>query len=644
MRSRYSRWDGRQDPFGPEIPAAEVLEEMSEDILSGAGAQGALQRLLRRGMQGRFAGLDSLRARLRAARAQAESALDLAGPLEDIRERLEGLLERERATLSFEATEDARMREAFLDQLPADVPGQIRELTDYRFVDPQAQRMFDELMEHVREQVMGAYFRNLAKGMRNITPEQLAAFKDMLADLNGLIEKRERGELTPEDFSAFMARYGDFFPDDPKTLDELLENMARRMAAMSSLLASMSPEQRAELQALAEQVMGDMDLAFEVDRLGSNLASLFPQMPWGEPMPGEGEGTEPLSATVDAMERLHEFEDLDRAMQGDYAGASLQDVDEDALRRSVGEDAVRDLRRLKEIERALERAGLVQRRGGRLEVTPRGARKMGERALIRVFERLRRDREGMHEARDPGGSAEPTGATRPWRFGDAGQIAVQRTVFNAVLREGSGGVPTLRAEDFELVEAEQRTETATALLLDLSFSMPLRGHFVHAKRMALALHALIEGRYPHDRLYLVGFSDYARQMEPRDLTAAGWERVYGTNMHHAFNLAGRLLAQHPRAARQVIMVTDGEPTAHLEGERAFFSWPPVARTIELTLTEAMRLARSGVTLNIFMLEESAGLIRFMERLARLTSGRVFLMDDRELGDFVVRDYVARRSS
>jgi uncharacterized protein with von Willebrand factor type A (vWA) domain len=644
MRSRYSRWDGRQDPFGPEIPAAEVLEEMSEDILSGAGAQGALQRLLRRGMQGRFAGLDSLRARLRAARAQAESALDLAGPLEDFRERLEGLLERERATLSFEATEDARMREAFLDQLPADVPGQIRELTDYRFVDPQAQRMFDELMEHVREQVMGAYFRNLAEGMRNITPEQLAAFKDMLADLNGLIEKRERGELTPEDFSAFMARYGDFFPDDPKTLDELLENMARRMAAMSSLLASMSPEQRAELQALAEQVMGDMDLAFEVDRLGSNLASLFPQMPWGEPMPGEGEGTEPLSATVDAMERLHEFEDLDRAMQGDYAGASLQDVDEDALRRSVGEDAVRDLRRLKEIERALERAGLVQRRGGRLEVTPRGARKMGERALIRVFERLRRDREGMHEARDPGGSAEPTGATRPWRFGDAGQIAVQRTVFNAVLREGSGGVPTLRAEDFELVEAEQRTETATALLLDLSFSMPLRGHFVHAKRMALALHALIEGRYPHDRLYLVGFSDYARQMEPRDLTAAGWERVYGTNMHHAFNLAGRLLAQHPRAARQVIMVTDGEPTAHLEGERAFFSWPPVARTIELTLTEAMRLARSGVTLNIFMLEESAGLIRFMERLARLTSGRVFLMDDRELGDFVVRDYVARRSS
>jgi len=282
VRTRYSRWDGRQDPFGPEIPAADVLEEMSDDILSGAGAQGALQRLMRRGMQGRFDGLDALRQRLRRARAESQSALDLSGPLEDVRERLEQLLERERSTLSFEATDDARMREAFLDQLPPDAPGQIRELTDYRFVDPQAQQMFDDLMEHVREQVMGAYFRNMTEGMRNITPEQMRAFKDMLSELNGLIEKRERGELTPEDFASFMQRYGDFFPDDPKTLDELLENMARRMAAMSSLLASMSPEQRAELQALAEQVMGDMDLAFEVDRLGSNLASLFPQMGWGE--------------------------------------------------------------------------------------------------------------------------------------------------------------------------------------------------------------------------------------------------------------------------------------------------------------------------------------------------------------------------
>ena len=642
MQARYSRWDDTQDPFGPELSAGELLEELSDDALSGLGIEGALSRLMRRGMQGSFDGLDALRARLRERRAREQANLDLSGPLEELRERLDDIVDRERSTLSFKAEDDARIREAFLDALPPDVPGRIGELSDYRFVDPEAQAAFDELMEHIREQVMGAYFRSMAEGLRSMSPEDLARFRDMLAELNQMIEQRERGEHY--DFEGFMQRHGEFFPGNPRTLDELLEQMAARMAAMSRLLASMSPEERAELRALSEQVLQDMDLAFEADRLGSNLSSAFPDLGWGEPALAGGDEPMPLSATIDAMERLHELEELDRSLQGDYPGASIDDVDEDALRQALGEDAVRDLRRLKEIERALERAGLVARERGRLEVTPKGARSMGERALVRVFEQLRRDREGVHEAREAGGLAEPTGATRPWRFGDAGQIAVQRSVFNAVVRGGPGAQVRLEPDDLELLEAEQRTEAATALLLDLSFSMPLRGHDVHAKRMALALHALIEGRYPHDTLYLIGFSDYARQMQPRELAAAGWERVYGTNMHHAFHLAGRLLAQHPRATRQVIMVTDGEPTAHLDGEKARFAWPPVPKTIRLTLAEATKLSRSGVTLNVFMLEDSPGLIGFMERLAELTAGRVFLMDDRELGSFVLRDFVRRRAS
>jgi uncharacterized protein with von Willebrand factor type A (vWA) domain len=642
MRFRYSRWDDTQDPFGPDLAAADLLEELSEDVLGGAGIEGAMHRMMREGMRGRFSGLDSLRDRLRRMRAQEEAALDLAGPLEEVRERLDEILDRERSSLSFRADDDARMRETFLDSLPPDAPGQIRELTDYRFVDHEAQRMFDALVESVREQVMRAYLRSAADGLRNVTAEDLSRLRDMLADLNDMIERRERGE--PYDFEGFMQRHGDLVPGDPKTLDELLEQMARRMAAMSRLIASLSPEQRAELQALSEQVMQDMDLAFEMSRLGANLQGAFAELPWDEPAMGGGDDPQALSATVDALERLHDYEDLERSMTGDYAGAALEDVDEDAVRRTMGEPAVRDLRRLKEVERLLEKAGLVQRNRGRLEVTPRGARKLGERALGQVFEELRRDREGTHLARDPGGAAEPTGATRPWLFGDTGQIAVQRSVFNAVRRAGgtSDAGVRLTAEDLELVEAEQRTETATALLLDLSFSMPLRGHWVHAKKMALALHALIEGRYPHDTLYLVGFSDYARRMEPEDLTAAGWERTYGTNMQHAFLLAGRLLAQHTRAVRQVIMVTDGEPTAHLVGDAAFFNWPPLPETVRLTLAEAMRLSRSGVRLNVFMLEESEGLVGFMERLARVAGGRIFLMDDHRLGEFVVRDYVRGR--
>jgi uncharacterized protein with von Willebrand factor type A (vWA) domain len=645
VRIRYSRWDGTQNPLGDELSAGELLDAMSEDILSGGGADAALRRLMRRGMSGRITGTDALAARLREARRQEEERLDLEGPLAELADRLDDILERERTALSFRDEDDARAREAFLDALPRDLPGRIQELRDYRFVDPEAERKFDELMKELTEQVLGASFRNLAQGLKDLSPQELQRMKDMLADLNAMIEARERGEHRQDHFDRFMQHHGDFFPEGPRTLDELLESLARRLAAMSRLMASLPPDRRRELEELARQVLGDLDLAFEADRLASHLGSLFPRMPWDEPALGGGDEAMPLSATLDSLERLHDFEELDQSLRGDYAGASMEDVDEDAVRRTLGDDAVRDVRRLKEIERALEQAGLITRSHGRIEVTPRGARKLGERALVRVFERLRRDREGSHEAREAGGLAEPTGATRPWRFGDSGQVAVQRTVFNALVREGPGGGSVrILPDDLELVEAETRTETATALLLDLSFSMPLRGHFVPAKRMALALHALIEGRYPSDTLYLIGFSDFARPLRPEDLTASGWERVYGTNMQHAFNLAGRLLAQHPRAARQVIMVTDGEPTAHLEGEEVFFSWPPVRETIRRTLSEAIQLARAGVTLNVFMLEDSPGLARFMERLARLTSGRVFLMSAESAGDFVLRDYVRGRAS
>src|SRR5438270_2114360 len=372
MRSRYSRWDGSQEPFGPDVDVGDLLDAMSGEILSGAGAESALRRLMRRGMRGRFSGMDALRSRLRQARRQEQDRLNLAGPLEDVRERLEAILERERTTLSCKAEDDARMREAFLEALPPDVAGRINELRDYRFVDPQAQREFDQLMDFLKEQVLGSYFRNMAQGLQNLSPEELQRFKDMLAELNSMIEARDRGEHTQQNFERFMQRYGAFFPENPRTLEELLEQMARRMAALSQLLASLSPEQRAELQALAEQMLQDMDLAFEADRLGRHLSGRFPDLPWSEPSLAGGEEAMPMSATVDALERMHDYEELDRSFRGDYPGATIEDIDEDALRRTLGDDAVRDLRRLKEIERALEEAGLVARRSGRLEVTPRG--------------------------------------------------------------------------------------------------------------------------------------------------------------------------------------------------------------------------------------------------------------------------------
>jgi uncharacterized protein with von Willebrand factor type A (vWA) domain len=285
---------------------------------------------------------------------------------------------------------------------------------------------------------------------------------------------------------------------------------------------------------------------------------------------------------------------------------------------------------------------VLQARDGELVLTPRGARLLGEKALTALLDRVRRQPADHRPGADP----EPTGQTRPWHFGATEPLAVQRTLSNAVMRragERAGPGRTeepfrLRPDDLEVVEQEVRPATATALLLDLSFSMPLQGHFVPAKRMALALHALIEGKHRADSLYLVGFSDYARRLQPADLARAGFERVYGTNMQHAFLLARRLLADDPREVKQVIMVTDGEPTAHLVGDEAIFNWPPVPETLETTLREAMRLARMGIALNIFLLEDAPGLVAFAERLARTTGGQVFRMSAEEVGRTVLHGY------
>jgi uncharacterized protein with von Willebrand factor type A (vWA) domain len=616
----------------------QVLDELSEDVLGGFGTDWSLQNLLRRGLPGTLPGLEDLRRRLRQAREQAARRTGLAGPLTEARRRLNEIVELEKAALSAAEGDDARLKETALDLLPESLSKAIDELRRYEFESPEAQTRFDALVDDLRKDILDSHFKNLTGSMRSLTPEQIERVKDMLAELNDMIDARERGD--PYDFDGFMSRYGDLFPWNPHDLDELLEGLARRAAAMSRMLAAMTPEQRRELQELAEGLMGDMDLAFQMDRLSRSMRSLSPGPQWDEPIEGSDEPM-PMSQTLDAIERIGELEELEQQVSGDYAGATLDDIDEERLRRALGEDAVRDLRRLKEIERMLEEAGVMVRRHGKLELTARGARLIGERSLTGIMDRIRRV--PTHRARGAG-LAEATGQTRPWSFGDEEDISVQRTLYNAVTRSGPRTPVKLEAQDFEIVETETRPRAATALLLDLSFSMPLRGHWVPAKRMALALHALIEGKYPQDSFYLVGFSDYARRMEPPDLATAGWERVHGTNMQHAFLLAQRLLAEDPRPIKQVIMVTDGEPTAHLEDGYAFFNWPPLPETIEKTLREALRLARSGISINVFMLEDAPGLIEFMDRLAGLTGGRVFPTTSSDVGSFVIRDYVGGRAA
>jgi len=638
MKARFSRWDDSQIPFDEDIDVADALDELSDDLLEGFGTEGALDNLRHSGISGKARGLDELRRMLADKRRRAAEELNLSGPFEEVRQKLDEVLMLERKELARRLEDEARVAEAMLDALPRAPAAALKELIGYDFASAEAQQRFQELLDELKKEVLNSYFGRLAGGMRDLTAEDIERVKDMLSDLNTMIAARDRGD--DYDFEGFMARYGDMFPDNPKTLEELLEGMARRMAAMSRLLASLSERQRSELAALAEQVMGDLDLAFQVDRLTRTLQEHMPDLPWGEEAPGWGEGDMPMSEAVDAIERLGEYEDLDQSLAGDYPGASLDDIDEEKLAEALGDDAVRDLGRLRAIEKALEEAGVLQRSGNRLELTARGARLLGERSLTKLLSRIRS--EPTHRA--GGGQAEPTGQMRPWVFGDDDQISVERTVYNAVVRLGPGRELRLSPDDFEVKETESRPRTSTALLLDLSFSMPLNGHWVPAKKTALALHALIEGKYPDDTLHLIGFSDYARPLTPQSLATVGWENVHGTNMQHAFLLAHRLLSNDRSAVKQVIMVTDGEPTAHLDPDgSALFNWPPVPITIEKTLREAARLARSQIKINVFMLEETPGLVRFMDRLARLTGGQVFQAEAAGLGAAIVGGYGRRRA-
>lgn len=640
---RYSRWDGTQDPLGEQVDVGDVLERLGEDMLSGVGGRDALAQLRQSGWRGQT-GLQELRDRVRRMRHDVARELDLDGPFQQLQEALDEILDIEREELAGREDMDARFAEAALDALPPDPAGRLRTLQGHEFASDEAQRRFDDLVEELRRDVLDAYLRDLAGAVDRVGPDEVRAMAEMLADLNAMLEARERGE--EPDFEEFMARHGHLFPEQPGTLDELLEVLARRAMAMQQLMAAMSPGQRAQLAELARAVFDDLDLQLQLSQLHGNLARAMAGIDWSAMGPPERDGVPgPLSSLVDGMERLAELDELEQSLAGDYAGATLEDIDEDALRRSLGQDAVRDLRRLRQVERDLERAGVLAARDGELVMTPRGARLLGEKALTRLLDRVRRQPADHRPGADP----EPTGQTRPWQFGDTDPLAVTRTVSNAVMRLAGEGrrfgadaddeAPIRFApDDLEVVEQEVRPATATALLLDLSFSMPLQGHFVPAKRMALALHALIEGKHRADSLHLIGFSDYARRMQPADLARAGFERVYGTNMQHAFLLARRLLADDPRPVKQVIMVTDGEPTAHLVGDEAVFNWPPVPETLETTLREAMRLARMGISLNIFLLEDAHGLVAFARRLADLTGGQVFQMSAEEVGRTVLHGY------
>jgi uncharacterized protein with von Willebrand factor type A (vWA) domain len=645
MSSRYGPWRGGPDPLEPPFDVTEALDRLGEGVLGGERPGDALRDLLRRGLPGR-PGLDDLMRQARERRRELRRRGRLDGTLEEVRELLDQALEAERGALFPDPSDAARLAEAELDQLPEDTARAVTQLSGYEWRSPEAAEAYEQIRDLLRREVLDAQFRGMKQALEGADPEAMQRVKDMLADLNTMLEADAKGQDTQAAFDEFMDRYGDMFPDNPRNLDELVDSLARRAAAASRMLASMTPEQRAELAELMQEAMGDMGLAMELERLTSALRWRRPDLPWDQGTPMEGGQPMGLGDATTALEELADAESLASSLAQDYPGASLDDIDPEVLERSLGRAAVDDLEALKALERQLADQGYITRERGELKLTPKAIRRIGLAALNRIFRHLADGPgRGDHDIPAAGRLGEPTGSSRPWRFGDEQPIDVVATVRNAVRRQGPspGGRVALAVDDFEIVETERRTTAAVSLLVDLSYSMVLREAWGAAKTTALALHSLVDTKFPQDALQIVGFSSLARELKAADLAELGPDMVQGTNLQHALMLAGRHLARHPEAEPVVLVITDGEPTAHLTRDGTpWFDWPPLPETIERTMTEVLRLTRRGATINVFMLDDEPRLVRFVEAMAQLNGGRVFAPSSDRLGDYVVSDYMKAR--
>ena len=683
-RYRYSPWTGGADPLAPPFDVRSALDEVGRDVMAGGSLRESLRELLRRGMDGRR-GLDDLAERVRRLREAARRRGDLGGTLDQVRAMLDQALAMERDQLAGEEGDDARLAEMDLATIPDDVAGAVRALSSHEWHSQPARSTYEQIARMLQREVVGAQFEGMKQALSGNDPEAMQRVKDMLADLNDLLAAHARDEDTTDRFRDFMDKHGDLFPEHPETVDELIDALARRQAAAERLMASLSPEQREQLAQLMADALGDPDLASQMSQLADNLRALRPGLDRRGPVQ-QGRGGESLGwgEAVDAVAELADLEQLQEQLGQGYFGATLDDVDVERLEQYLGADAATDMEALRQLERQLEQQGFVTRGDDGLRLTPRAIRRLGETALRRVFQHVDAAGRGDHDDRAAGQADEPTGLTRQWEFGDELPLDTVRTVSNALQRgararptghssgsvgrsghstperaEGSSssgpvatgaggaaygtGAVELLVEDFEVTETERRARAAVALCVDMSFSMMQEGRWGPMKQTALALSHLVQTRYRHDALQIIGFNLAARRLTPVELAEAEPEWVQGTNLQHALMLASRHLRRHPDAEQVVLVVTDGEPTAHIETDgRPSFHWPATDATLRATVAQVDELRRSGAQLNIFMLGDDPGLARFVDAVARRAGGRVFTPDIARLGEYVVADYLRTR--
>jgi uncharacterized protein with von Willebrand factor type A (vWA) domain len=645
MRIRYSRWDGTQRI--DDLDADDLLAAMADDLTADGDIWNALRRLFQRGMRDprgpQMPGLQDLLQQLRKRRQQQLDRYNLGSTLEDIKKKLDEVVRTEREGLRQRLPEgrERAQREQRLDQLPPDPAGKIKALQDYEFADPEAKRLFDELLKSLQQQMLQPFLSGMKQSMEGMSPQDLQRMREMLRDLNRMLrEKMEGGE---PDFQRFKDKWGDSFPG-VESFDQLMEQIGRQMAQMQSLLQSMSPEQRQQLEEMMRSLfLKDERLEAELRQLGMNLGEILPLDEMIRQYRFRGDDELSMQEARQLMEELAQMEQLEQQVRRAQSPKDIDKIDAAEVEKLLGPEAARDLERLREIARKLEEAGYLERQGDRLRLTARAIRKIGDQALHDIFRHLKRDRFGRHAVEHRGAGGDRTEEAKRYEFGDPFLLDLKETLMNAVERQGPGTPVRLVPGDFEVFRTELQTQAATVVMLDMSRSMLNNGLFLPAKKVALALHALLRSQFPRDTLHILGFSLYARTFTAEQLPGLSWsEWNIGTNMHHGFQIARQLLARHKGPNKQVIMITDGEPTAHMVGGEAEFAYPPTRQTFQETLKEVERCTREGITINTFMLEESRTLMAFVEQMARINRGRAFFAAPDRLGEYVLVDYVRNK--
>ena len=656
-RHRFSQWDGTQD-LG--VAADDVLGAMVDDLMEYGDLRWAMRNLMSRGMDipqgGHKQGLREMLRNLRDRKRENLDQFNLSGIFKDIEKKLDEILDMERGSIDelLEGKDDdfsnqvlqqiAENNKEKLDALPDNPAGKMQQLEKYEFLNPDAQKKYIELLNQLREAMTQTFFKDIERMVNNMSPGDIERMKDMLKSLNDLMSKKSKGvdpDVLQSHFDKFMDQFGDMFGDNPpKNLDELMEQMRQQMAAAQSLFNSLNPDQRQQLQSLLSDRFGDPELESELQRLAQSMSSFNPR---GSRYRFGGREDIDLEAAMRLMAEMRQLDELISQVQAAERGGDLERIDEDLLKELLGDEASDSLDDLKKLLKALDEAGYIRPNGDKWELTPRGSRMIGLKALGEIYARLRRQSLGNHALPEEGRFGERLEQTKAYEFGDPFHLHMPRTIRNAIDRDGPKTPVDLRHDDFEIYRSELITSTATAMLVDLSWSMALRGSFQAAKKVALALHNLITSQFPKDSFYIIGFAAYAKELKAHDLPFLQWdEYVLGTNMQHALLLAERMLAKHSVGSKQIIMISDGEPTAHLENGRARFAYPPTAETYRATFRAVKHCTQKSIAINTFMLDADYHLKAFMDAIARINGGRVFYTSPEKLGEYILVDYVQHK--